>query len=282
MKESSSSAKLEFKVFSTKPLKENVFERQAGISGFNQERLNAATVVLVGAGGLGGEIGEGLARKGIGRIKLFDADLVEATNLNRQLFFKENLFKNKAISLAENLSYFGFGRTSIYGYPYSFEEAVALDIDLNCSAAIVGVDNNPCRVYASYYFLQRKIPVIFTAVSETGNSAYAFVQEAKADSPCFGCLNPLAAAEVNNGILKYPCPNTPAVKDILKTVAGLVIYSVDTLLMPRNREWNYRVIYLDGSIPSETSNLKKKQDCPLCSSGKENGNVLDNFGKTAD
>ena len=282
MKESSSSAKLEFKVFSTKPLKENVFERQTGIPGFDQGKLNAATVVLVGAGGLGGEIGEGLARKGIGRIKIFDADVVEPSNLNRQFFFRENLFKNKAVCLAENLSYFGFGRTTIYGYPYSFEEAMALDIDLNCSTAIVGVDNNPCRVYAACYFLQRKIPVIFTAVSETGNSAYVLVQESKPDSPCFGCLNPLAAAEVNKGILKYPCPNTPAVKDVLKTIAGLVIYSVDTLLMPRNREWNYRVVYLDGSVPSATNNLRKKQDCPLCSSGKENKNVLAKFGKTAD
>ncbi len=282
MKESLNSVKLEFKVFSTKPLKENVFERQAGIPGFIQEKLNLATVVLIGAGGLGGEIGEGLARKGIGRIKVFDSDIVEPTNLNRQLFFKENLFKNKAVSLVENLSYFGFGKTTLYGYPYSFEEATALDIDLNCSVAIVGVDNNPCRVRASYYFLKRKIPAIFTAVSEDGNSGYVFIQESKRDSPCFGCLSPVAVEEIKNGLLKYPCPNTPAIKDILKTVAGLVIYSLDTVIMPRNREWNYRVVYLDGSIPSETSILKKKQDCPLCSVNQENKNALDKFGKTAD
>ena len=259
MKESSSLPKLEFRVFNTKPLKENVFERQSRIPGFAQEKLESATVVLIGAGGLGGEIGEGLARKGIGRIKLFDADVVEPTNLNRQFFFRENLFKNKAVCLAENLSYFGFGKTTLYGYPYSFEEAIALDIDLNCSVAIVGVDNNPCRVRASYYFLKRKIRVVFTAVSEDGNSGYVFIQESKEDTPCFGCLHPSAVEEVKGGILKYPCPNTPAIKDVLKTVSGLVIYSVDTLLMPRNREWNYRVIYLDGSVPSATNNLRKKK-----------------------
>ena len=282
MRESSSLPKLEFRVFNTKPLKENVFERQSRIPGFAQEKLESATVVLIGAGGLGGEIGEGLVRKGVGRIKLLDADVVEPTNLNRQLFFKENIFKNKAVSLAENLSYFGFGKTTLYGYPYSFEEAIALDIDLNCSVAIVGVDNNPCRVRASYYFLKRKIPVIFTAVSEDGNSGYVFIQESKENAPCFGCLNPLAAREVKDKVFRFPCPNTPAVKDVLKTIAGIVIYSVDTLLMPRNREWNYRVVYLDGSVPSDTNNLRKKQDCPLCSSGKENKNVLAKFGKTAD
>ena len=261
--------KLEFKIFYTKPLKEDVFDRQARIPGFNQGKLDSATIVLIGAGGLGGEIGEGLVRKGVGRIKILDSDVVEPSNLNRQFFFRENLYKNKAISLAENLSYFGFGKTTLYGYPYSFEEALALNIDLNCSAAVVGVDNNPCRVYAASYFLKRKIPVVFTAVSEEGNSGYVFIQESKQDYPCFGCLHPLAVEEVKSGILRYPCPNTPAIKDILKTISGLVIYSVDTLIMPRMREWNYRVIYLDGSIPSGSAIIKRRQGCLICMDQKD-------------
>lgn len=269
MKESLSPEQPELKIFYTKPLKENVFERQARIPGFNQGKLASATVVLIGAGGLGGEIGEGLVRKGVGGIKIFDADVVEPSNLNRQFFFKENIYKNKAISLAENLSWFGFGKTTLYGYPYSLEEAIALNIDLNCSVAIVGVDNNPCRVRAASYFFKRKIPVIFTAVSEDGNSGYVFVQESKPDSPCFGCLNPSAVEEIKNKIFRYPCPNTPAIKDILKTVAGLVIYSVDTLIMPRNRAWNYRVVYLDGSIPSSSAIMKTRQGCLICADQKE-------------
>ena len=107
MKEPLNPVRPEFKIFYTRPLKENVFDRQSRIPGFDQVKLTSATVVLIGAGGLGGEIGEGLARKGIGRIKILDADVVEPSNLNRQFFFKENIYKNKAVSLAENLSYFG-------------------------------------------------------------------------------------------------------------------------------------------------------------------------------
>lgn len=269
MKEPLNPEKPEFKIFYTKPLRENVFDRQVRIRGFDQGKLGSAVVVLIGAGGLGGEIGEGLVRKGIGALKIFDSDVVEPSNLNRQLFFRENVYKNKATSLAENLSWFGFGRSTIYGYPYSFEEAVALNIDLDCSAVIVGVDNNPCRVRAASYFFKRKIPVIFTAVAEDGNCGYVFVQESKEGSPCFGCLNPLAAEEVKSGLLKYPCPNTPAIKDILKTVGGLVIYSFDTLIMPRNRAWNYRVVYLDGSIPSESALIKTRTECLICADCKE-------------
>ena len=269
MKESVNDGRPEVKVFYTRSLSESVFDRQSRIPGFDQEKLAAATVVLIGAGGLGGEIGEGLVRKGIGRIKILDADVVEPSNLNRQFFFKENIYKNKAVSLAENLSWFGFGKTTLSGWPCSFEEALALNIDLNCSVAIVGVDNNPCRVRAASYFFKRKIPVIFTAVSEDGNSGYVFIQESKQDSPCFGCLNPSAVEEVKNKIFRYPCPNTPAIKDILKTVGGLVIYSVDTLIMSRNRAWNYRVVYLDGSIPSSSALKKTRPGCLICSGGRD-------------
>ncbi len=42
---------------------------------------------------------------------------------------------------------------------FSFEEAIALNIDLNCSVVIVGVDNNPCRVCAASYFFKRRLIV---------------------------------------------------------------------------------------------------------------------------
>lgn len=259
----------DYRVYQTKALKvlandREVFDRQSGIPGFNQEKLSAARIILVGAGGLGSEIGEGLARKGAGLIKIFDPDLVEPSNLNRQLFFKKDLYKSKALSLAKNLSQMGFGKTKLMAYPHSFEDAMAQNDNLTCSLAIVGVDNNLCRVSAAKYYYRRSIPVIFTAVSEDGNAGYVFIQESREDKPCFGCLKPEAIKEVESGIHRFPCPGTPAIKDILKIMGGLVIFAVDTLLMDRNREWNYRVIYLDGSVPSGSSILKRKENCLLC------------------
>ncbi|MDD5491198.1 MAG: ThiF family adenylyltransferase [bacterium] len=262
-----------YRVYQTKALKGSanageVFDRQSGIPGFSQEKLSASRIILVGAGGLGSEIGEGLVRKGAGLIKIFDPDVVEPSNLNRQLFFEKDLYKNKAISLAKNLSQMGFGKTKLMAYPYSFEDAFTRNDDLTCSLAIVGVDNNLCRVSAAKYYYEKRIPVIFTAVSEDGNAGYVFVQESRADKSCFGCLKPEAIKEVESGTHRFPCPGTPAIKDILKTVAGLVIFAVDTLLMERHSEWNNRVIYLDGSVPSGSAIIRRKENCPLCGSRK--------------
>ena len=63
-------------IYRTKQLL-GVEDRQQKLKGFNQEALAKARVIIIGAGGLGGEIGEGLVRKGVGTIVFFDHDLVE-------------------------------------------------------------------------------------------------------------------------------------------------------------------------------------------------------------
>lgn len=62
------------------------FERTARLIGENaQNRLNAASVAVFGIGGVGSYAAEALARAGIGRLTLIDADAVDITNINRQL-----------------------------------------------------------------------------------------------------------------------------------------------------------------------------------------------------
>jgi molybdopterin/thiamine biosynthesis adenylyltransferase len=237
----------------------SVTNRQEKLAGFNQQALAASRIILIGAGGLGGEIGEGLTRKGVGELVIFDNDIVEPTNLNRQRFYKSDLYKNKAHRLARNLAKEGFCGTLIQGYGLSFQDAVEPGIDLLGSVAIVGVDNNPARIAASRFYRKRNIPVIFTAVSAQADHGYVFIQEPSEDKACFGCLFPKS---VNDDT--YPCPGTPSIKDILKTVSGIVSYAIDSLLMKRLRVWNYKSIFLDGTVPGFDCVIEKRKGCKLC------------------
>lgn len=236
---------------------ESITDRQEKVPGYIQQALALAKIFLVGAGGLGGEIGEALVRKGIGQIVIFDDDVVTPSNLSRQHFYKCDLYKNKAKRLAKNLAKEGFCDTVIKGYGLSFQDALGRGIDLIGSVAIVAVDSNPGRVAASKFYSTNAVPVIFTAVSREADHGYVFIQEP--GKACFGCLFPNAINDKN-----YPCPGTAAVKDILKVVAGIVVYGVDTLLMQRKRFWNYKHIYLDGSIPGSDWKITRRQDCQLC------------------
>lgn len=66
-------------------------------------RLQAATVGIAGCGGLGSNVAVALARAGLGRLVLVDADSVEISNLNRQHFFKDDLGRAKVLALADTL-----------------------------------------------------------------------------------------------------------------------------------------------------------------------------------
>ena len=232
-------------------------DRHSRIPGFDQQALSSAHVICIGAGGLNSHIAPTLTRKGIGRLTILDHDEVEASNLNRQRFYPKDIGNNKAFALVENLASECICGTDLRGYGVSFEAAVGRGIDLSCDLAVCGVDNNPARVAASRYFRQLGAPVIFTAVSADGDHGYVFVQEPT--GPCLGCLFPDVAAGQT-----YPCPGTPAIADILQLVGALAVYVIDTCLMPRQREWNYRRVWLrDGAFDS-TQRVPVRGNCLLC------------------
>src|SRR5437762_416693 len=129
-----------------------ITHRQELIVGFSQASLTNAVGILIGAGGIGGEVGEGLCRKGVGRLRIFDHDVVEATNLNRQHFFSADMGDNKARCLARNLGPHCHAGTILEGHPLSFEDAVALKMDLQAAFVVCGVDNNEARVAVSQYY----------------------------------------------------------------------------------------------------------------------------------
>jgi len=83
---------------------DSVVVRHVGIPGFDQSIFSQSKITLVGAGGINSENGEGFVRKGIAEMDIFDGDDVDLSNLNRQRFTQHDVGKNKAISLAGNLT----------------------------------------------------------------------------------------------------------------------------------------------------------------------------------
>jgi molybdopterin/thiamine biosynthesis adenylyltransferase len=234
-----------------------VSDRQSLLPGFDQRALERARIILVGAGGIGSEVAEGLVRKGAGELVIYDHDVVELSNLNRQHFFRRDIGGGKAVCLAENIARHATCGTVIHGYGCGFQDAVALGHKLRADVVVCGVDNSQARVAVSEYYRALGVPVIFIAADYAAENGYVFVQEP--GGPCFGCAFPDCLEK-----RKAPC-RVPAVKDILKVTGGLGLYAVDSLLMPRKRGWNYRNIHLAGFAPSLELSLPVSKNCPLCS-----------------
>ena len=233
-------------------------DRQRKIPGFDQETFSKSSVVCIGAGGIISQIAPTLVRKGIGRITLLDNDIVEPSNLNRQRFYIKDVGKNKALALARNLQEECIVETEIRGCALQLEEAIARGIHLDCDVAVCGVDNHPARAAASRHFRSKSIPVVFTAVSRDADHGYVFVQDI--NGTCIGCMFP---DMINDD--RYPCPGTPAIADILQAVGSLAVYALDTLLMKRSRNWNYRRVHLSDGSNDACALISTRPNCCMFS-----------------
>lgn len=136
-----------------------------GVSMEGQARLADASVLLVGAGGLGGYVLELLARFGVGRIDVADGDVFEETNLNRQLLSSvDDLGRNKARVAAERAARIA---------PLAEVRALELFLDRdNLPRALTGVDlvvdalgGIAPRMALHDAALERGIPVVAGAVA---------------------------------------------------------------------------------------------------------------------
>ena len=255
----------QMKKLTTKPISKRRWEElgfsQDKVSGFLSERYQTSKVLMIGAGGIGSLVGLALTRKGLGFLDIFDDDDVELKNLTRQFFMKKDIGKNKAIQLVKMLVKQGLFKTTLQGFPYRFQEALEMKIDMSgYDLVICGVDNNPTRVSVARYCLEKKIPLILCAVSRDASTMYCAIQEP--GKVCFGCIFPNS---INDD--SYPC-NLPGIIDINQVVAGFCVYAVDTVLMNRHREWNFKFASLDGSIPDSSKIIEKNPECILCSEMK--------------
>lgn len=80
------------------------YERQLRIEGWKQDKLSNSTVMVIGVGAIGCEIAKNLALIGIGRLIIVDNDVIEVSNLSRQMLFtEEDIGRPKAVVAKEKL-----------------------------------------------------------------------------------------------------------------------------------------------------------------------------------
>ncbi len=196
-------------------------------------------------------------RKGIGWLTLLDHDIVEFSNLARQFFGIEDVGTNKAFALGKNLCGQATGKTLIEAQARSFQEAKESGANLVSDIAIVGVDNNMTRIAAAEYYLRLGKPAIFMAVDDQAAKGYVFVQASRPETPCFECLFPDAREDRR----VHQCAGASI--EILKVVAGIALYAVDSLLMARWCPWNYKQIFLDSGGDGQ-KRIARRPECYLC------------------
>jgi molybdopterin/thiamine biosynthesis adenylyltransferase len=242
------------------PAEADIFSRFASIPGHHQDNLADARIILVGAGGLNSWVACGLARSGVRDMIIVDPDLVERSNLTRQLYYAPDLAQPKANCLAHNLIEHSVNRARITGIPLRFEEAVER-FPLPADLLVVGVDRNDCRLSAVRLARQRHIPVIFTMLSLDGTRCHCFLQGPENEDACLWCALP-------NLEFDSASPCAASIISSCFLAGAFTTFFIHRALMgwpPGVKPFNWRESDLQCSVPDLTGYIQQRPGCPVCS-----------------
>lgn len=156
-----------------------------------QRRLGGSSVLLVGVGALGTSLADTLVRAGVGRIWLVDRDIVELSNLQRQLLYTEDdIDRPKAVAAAEHLRRIN-SDVDVRPLAEDFGPDVYGDLEAKPDLILDGTDNFATRFLINDLALRDGVPWIYGGVVGSKGTAMVILPGV---TPCIRCLMPIPPA----------------------------------------------------------------------------------------
>ena len=237
---------------------------QVGEAG--QRRLQRARVLVVGAGGLGAPAAFYLAAAGVGRLRIVDDDVVERSNLQRQIIHADAAIGSPKVESA---------RARLLALnPYIEVEAIAQRVtSANVDALMEGVDvvldgsdNFPLRYLLNDACIKHARPLVYAAIERFDGQVGVFdAGRRRGQAPCYRCL--------------FPEPPPPAfapncaqagVLGVLPGLAGVIqATEVLKLLLEIGQPLAGRLLRFDAlGMRFRETRVHPDPDCPVCAPGR--------------
>jgi adenylyltransferase/sulfurtransferase len=229
---------------------------EVGIEG--QQKLKAAKVLLVGAGGLGAPLGLYLAAAGIGRIGMVDFDVVEVTNLQRQVIHSTRDVGRKTLDSAAEKMLAINPALRVTKYETALTGVNALEILKDYDLVVDGTDNFPTRYLVNDACVLLGKPNVYGSIFRFEGQSTIF---AYPGGPCYRCLYPeppppgLVPNCAEGGVLGI-LPGTIGLiqaTETVKLILGIGEPLVGRLLLYDALGMRFREV-----------KLRKDPECPVC------------------
>jgi molybdopterin/thiamine biosynthesis adenylyltransferase/rhodanese-related sulfurtransferase/molybdopterin converting factor small subunit len=223
-----------------------------------QLKLKAAKVLLVGTGGLGAPLGLYLAAAGVGRIGLVDFDVVDFTNLQRQVIHgTSDVGRKKLDSAADRMREINpFVRIDKHEVALSSENALGILRDYDI--IVDGTDNFPTRYLVNDACVLLGKPNVYGSIFRFEGQATVFAYEG---GPCYRCLYPeppppgLVPSCAEGGVLGI-LPGTIGLIQATETVK--LILGIGEPLVGR------LLLYDALAMRFRELKLRRNPECPVC------------------
>ena len=227
-----------------------------GVEG--QRKLKAARVLLIGAGGLGSPLALYLAAAGVGNLGIVDFDVVDVTNLQRQVLHgTSDVGRSKLESARKRIADVN-PHVQLTTYEEPLTSANALEIFRGYDLVVDGTDNFPTRYLVNDACVLLGIPNVYGSIYRFEGQASVFATK---DGPCYRCLYPeppppgLVPSCAEGGVLGVlpGLVGTIQATEALKLILGIGDSLSGRLLLIDTLGANFRSV-----------KLRKDPQCPAC------------------
>jgi len=240
---------------------------EVGMDG--QKKLKEASVLLIGAGGLGSPLGLYLAAAGVGRIGIVDFDVVDYSNLQRQILHStKDVGRPKLASAKERLEGINpFVKVETHEMHLTSENALGLFSGYDI--IVDGTDNFPTRYLVNDACVLTGKPNVYGSIFRFEGQVSVFATK---DGPCYRCLYPeppppgLVPSCAEGGVL-----------GILPGVIGtLQANETVKLIIGKGEPLIGRLLLFDAlKTKFRELKLRKDPDCPVCGSHRSITTLID-------
>jgi molybdopterin/thiamine biosynthesis adenylyltransferase/rhodanese-related sulfurtransferase len=240
---------------------------EVGMEG--QLKLKAARVLCIGAGGLGSPLALYLGAAGVGTLGIVDFDVVDYTNLQRQIIHSTaDVGRKKLDSAADSLKAIN-PYINIKKYDTRLSSENALEIFKDFDVIADGTDNFPTRYLVNDACVLTGKPNVYGSIFRFEGQASIFATE---DGPCYRCLYPeppppgLVPSCAEGGVLGI-LPGLVGVIQATETIK-LILGSGDPLIG--------RLLLIDAlGMKFRELKLRKNPECPACGTHRTITKLID-------
>jgi molybdopterin/thiamine biosynthesis adenylyltransferase/rhodanese-related sulfurtransferase len=228
-----------------------------------QQRLLDAKVLLLGAGGLGSPAALYLAAAGVGTLGIVDNDVVDVSNLQRQVIHSTQRVGVPKVDSAEQTITELNPDVQVQKYPVRLGPENIMDILPGYDIVVDGLDNFPTRYLLNDASVRLRIPVVSAAILGFEGQLSVFKPY---DGPCYRCLFPVPPpAEL------APSCGANGVLGVLPGTMGLLqATEVIKLILDQGDPLIGRLLMYDALAASFTEvRVRRDPDCPICSRDPE-------------
>lgn len=238
------------------------------VGGKGQEKILNSKVLIIGTGGLGAPAALYLAAAGVGTIGLIDGDVVDMSNLQRQVIhFTADVGKPKVLSAKEKINLMNPDVTVIT-YQELFTSENAMRILADYDFVIDGTDNFPAKFLINDACVMAKKPLSHGGILRFDGQTLTHVP----GHACYRCVfhSPPPANAVPTcsqaGVLGAIAGmlGTIQAAEALKYITGVGDLLVDRMMVFDAKKMNFRTV-----------KLKKNPKCPVCSDTPEIKSLID-------